>query len=178
MSRLKQLWAKYEENRVRALILLGICGIALILLSGLFSDYSPNTADSPAVVQTDSTADYVAKIEQKLTNLLAKMDGVGMVNVMVTVSGTAEQVYAEEVNVSQSDKSRQSQNAYVITKSGGNESALVSQTRFPKIEGVAVLCSGGGKMTVQEQVVRAVSTVLGIPASDIFVGRQTAASLS
>ena len=54
----------------------------------------------------------------------------------------------------------------------------MTQTKYPQIAGVAVLCSGGDRVTVQEKVIRAVSTVLGISSADVFVGRETAAPIS
>ena len=58
-----------------------------------------------------------------------------------------------------------------ITKSGGNESALIAETRYPAVVGAAVLCTAGDHAAVQERITRAVSTVLGIPASSVFVGK-------
>lgn len=170
-------------NGLRLIVLLGLSGMALILLSSMFASgskasTSTSTADASAPVQSADAdaAEYAAKMESRLTAWLTQMEGVGAVTVMVTVRGTAEQIYAEEVRASQNGSGKQSENAYVITKSGGNESALVAQTRYPAIAGVAVLCTGGDRPAVQERVIRAVSTVLGIPTSDIFVGRSASAA--
>lgn len=163
---------------MRVVVLLGVCGMALILLSGLLPHDRKTTQDVTVSAVEFSEAEYAAEMENRLQTLLSRMEGVGSVTVMVTVSGTAEQVYAEEVNAAQSEKSRQSQNAYVIMKSGGTETPLVSRTKYPQIAGVAVLCSGGGSAAVQERVMRAVSTVLGIAVSDIYVGQQRTAAKS
>ena len=109
-------------------------------------------------------------LETQLTGLLGKMEGVGAVTVMVTVSGTPEQVYAEEVKQTKSDKQTQRESQYVLTRNGSAESALVAETRYPAVCGVAVLCSGGGHAAVRERVAQAVATVLGLPASRIYVG--------
>lgn len=178
-------WCK-EGNGFRIIVLLGIFGMALILLSGLLTGEKQQATDSqrdthgtqPAASLSISATEYAAEVESRLTALLTQMEGVGAATVMVTVRGTAEQVYAEEVRASQSGNSKQTENAYVITKSGGEESALVAQTRYPAVAGVAVLCTGGDRPAVQERVIRAISTVLGIPSSDVFVGRSTSAAIN
>ena len=168
--------ALQKAGAVRVIVLIGLAGMALILFSGLMPDRSEQAAAEPEQ-QTESTlpdADaYRSDLEKRLTALLSGMDGVGNVTVMLTVRGTAEQVYAEEVKTSSSDRSAQTESAFVITKSGGEESALVTETKYPEEIGAAVLCSGGSHAVVREQVTGAVSTVLGIPASQIYVGSCT-----
>lgn len=168
-------WCR-EGGRNRILLLLGGSAVGMLLLSSLLPKKT-DTAPSKTVPQESTVsqaADYAAETERRLTELLEQMDGVGTVTVMVTVDGTAEEIYAEEVRESQSDSSRQTERACVILRTDGDESALVTKTRHPMLSGVAVLCTGGGSPAVQEKVVRAVSTVLDIPSSDIYVGRQKA----
>lgn len=166
------------EKGVRLIVLLGLAGMALILLSGLLPDADTKTPE-PAMQYAEAgdnpDADsYRQMLEQRLTELLSQMEGVGQVTVMITVSGSAEQVYAEEVKTSSSDHSSSKESAFVITKQGGDEAALRAETKYPAVQGAAVLCSGGDHAAVQERVSKAVATVLGIPAARIFVGKSAA----
>lgn len=170
-----------SENSTRMIVLLGAAGIALILLSGAFP--KREKASDPPSVQNASAEltepdSYRKNLEEQLTALLSQMEGVGQVTVMLTVSGSAEQVYAEEVKADRSDSSVRTESRFVITRSDGSESALLSGTKNPAIQGAAVLCSGGGHAAVQERVSTAVSAVLGIPPSRIFVGKAAASSIS
>jgi stage III sporulation protein AG len=166
-----QIPAKLREwiqaHRVQMIFALGLLGMVLILISGMMPKQGH---DAPAAADQSAQSCFETELETRLTSLLSGMEGVGYVTVMVSVSGTAEQVYAEEVKETQSDRQRQRESAYVITKSGGQESALLSETRYPAVTGVAVLCSGGAHAAVRERVTEAVSTVLGLPASRIYVG--------
>lgn len=166
------------ENGIRLIVLLGLAGMALILLSGLLPDAKPKQSEPElqcAEAGDNPDADsYRQMLEQRLTELLSQMEGVGQVTVMITVSGSAEQVYAEEVKTSSSDHNTQRESVYVITKQGGDEAALRSETKYPAVQGAAVLCSGGDHAAVQERISKAVSTVLGIPAARIFVGKSAA----
>ncbi len=174
-DRLRTLLQK--TGTVRVIVLTGLAGMALILFSGLQShadtDYTPADAELSADCALPDADVYRSDLEDRLTMLLTRMDGVGNVSVMLTVGGSAEQVFAEEVKQSDSDHASQSESAFVITKNGGNESALISETRYPAVTGAAILCSGGSHAVIREQVTQAVSTVLGIPANQIYVGTLT-----
>ena len=169
------------ENSTRLIVLLGAAGIALILLAGLLperrapAEAEPVQAETAGFPEPDS---YRHMLEDQLTALLSQMDGVGTVTVMLTVSGSAEQIYAEEVKSDRSDSSARSESRFVITKADGSESALLSGTKYPAVQGAAILCSGGGHAAVQERVSSAVSVVLGLPASRIFVGKAAVSSIS
>ncbi len=163
------------EKGLRLIVILGLTGMALILFSSFPSKKeSQKQQNKTAVFSADNSpaADqYRISMEKRLTELLSKMDGIGKAEVMITLSGSAEQIYAEEVRSSKSDHSDQKEATYVITKSGGNESALVSETRYPAVIGAVILCSSGDRAVIREKVSRAVSTALGIPASSVFVGK-------
>jgi stage III sporulation protein AG len=164
----------HGENGLRIIVILGAAGIALILLSGMLPDKKRNsqTVQQPAVSETAHDTDrYRETLEERLTALLSQMDGIRSVKVMVTLSGSAEQIYAEEVKQSRNDRGTQTESACVITKSGGNEAAVIAETKYPTVTGVAVLCTAGDHAAVRERVSQAVATVLGIPASNVFVGK-------
>ena len=173
-------WLEKLRNRIRGetglrlTVLLGLAGMALILLSGLIPKKTETPQQTEQQTGASDTDSYRESLETRLTALLSGMDGVGSVTVMVTVGGSAEQVYAEEVKTAENERGTQRESAYVITRADGNEAALVSETKYPAVTGVAVLCSGGDHAAVQEKVSRAVSTVLGISPARIYVGRSTA----
>ena len=58
-----------------------------------------------------------------------------------------------------------------VTRKNGDEAPLIEKTEYPVVQGVIVLCSGGHRAAIKEQVIKAVSTVLNIPAADIYVGK-------
>ena len=69
----------------------------MILLSGLLPkrQTSEQQAEPPPAVSAESEPDaYRLMLEDRLTKLLSQMEGVGSVTVMITVGGSAEQIYA------------------------------------------------------------------------------------
>ena len=161
------------EKGIRTAVILGLAGMLLILLPSLLPARDRSDPVLPAE-SDDLTDSYRAALETRLLTLLSEMDGVGQVSVMITVRGSAEQIFAEEVKTVQGGSSTQVQSAYVLTRSGGDESALVAETVYPEIQGVAVLCSSGDHAAVQERIRNAAATVLGIPPTRIFVGKAAA----
>jgi len=162
-----------SSKGMRVTVLVGLAGIALILFSEMLPTRTEQRSSGALYAEEgeNSAETYRLSLENRLTGLLARMEGVGTAKVMVTLEGSAEQIYAEEVRVSKGDHNEQKQSAYVITRAGGSESALLSRTAYPDIQGVAVLCAGGDHAAVRERVSRAVAVVLGIPASRVFVGK-------
>ena len=166
-----------EENRIRLTVLLGISGAALILLSGLLPGKQQRIPDAEPPPAAELTADlYRSSLEERLSALLSEMEGVGNVTVMITVGGSAEQVYASECRSVRSENNYQTSSAPVLTRSNGNESALLTETRYPEIRGAVILCSGGAHAAVQERVTKAAAALLGISASQIYVGQSSARS--
>lgn len=164
-------------SNTRLIVLLGLSGMALILLSGLLphkAAASPAAEASPAEITTASPEAYRAELEARLTALLSRMEGVGEVTVMITLGGSAEQVYAEEVKASRSENAAQTESAPVLTRSGGSETALLTETKYPPVQGAAILCTGGDHAAVKERVSNAAAAVLGIPSAQIYVGKASA----
>ena len=146
----------------------------LILLSGRCSGpqiRQPAAEAKPESNSIASASEYCEQLETKLTEMLSDLQGVGAVRVTVTVSRSEEQIFAEEVKSSKSDRAVQQESKIIVTKSNGQENALVSSTNYPAVQGVAVLCSGGDHAAVREAVTTAVSTVLGLSPAQIYVGR-------
>ena len=54
------------------------------------------------------------------------------------------------------------ENEIVITDNDGKKEALVRKIIKPQICGVVIVCEGGGDIKVNERLLKAVSTVLGI----------------
>ena len=158
--------------KTKLIWLLGAAGILLILMSGRKSGKEPSVRTANSGEKNNvSASDYCAELESRLRFMLMRMQGVGEVTVTVTVSSSEEYVFAEEVKSAQSDRSVQQESRIVLTKSNGQETALIASTHSPPVQGVAILCSGGDHASVREAVTSAVGTVLGIPPAKIYVGK-------
>lgn len=160
-----------KENTVKILVVIGIIGMLLILISSFIP--AKTTQKQEVQTNSDQTKAYQQEMEKKLTETLASINGVGEVKVMLTVASTDEYVYAEEVKQSKSNgnnnNTQQNESKLVMVDNNGQQQALIQQINKPSIKGVVVVCQGGGSATVCENVYKTVSTVLGIPISKIYV---------
>lgn len=153
------------RNAVSVCCILGILGMVLILLSG-----SPEKADEINVgeqAEICTSEDYCRNTEARLEELLRNVNGVGDVRVMITAGSSGEYVYAVS---SRSDSDRKEQD-YVILKKGSEEEALIQNVLSPRITGVVVVCEGGGRDKVREEVYNTVSAVLGVSSGKIYVAQ-------
>lgn len=129
-----------------------------------------------------SAEEYAAALERRLEGILGKIDGVGEVEVMITVKSGYTYTYAmtEKVNsdVSEeykSDDQRKTQQkntteqSYVMVEDG--DSPLVTALNEPEIKGVVVVCGGGRDPRVVSEVISAVKTALDISTAKITVSR-------
>ena len=166
---------KHRPDKIKLAVLLGAAGLFLILLSELIPDWNePEDSTVEAVSNdTDETEAFRLSTEHQLRDLLESIEGVGSCEVMLTVEGTTEYVYAENISrYTDSSPDRQSDkcdNDIVIVEHGGDKQALIKKVIHPRISGVVVVCDGGGDIKVNERVLKAVSTALNISSSRVCV---------
>jgi stage III sporulation protein AG len=167
------------KNRIRLIVILGMCGMLLIMLSEILpSDKTEEVqSDETAQSTSDETEIYKAQTEKELTELLSQINGVGECTVMVTVEGTTEYVYAENltkyIDENETSSSEKYENEIVMVEKEGEKQALVKKIIKPQINGVAVVCEGGGDIKINERIIRTVATALGISSSKIIVEQKS-----
>ena len=151
------------KSTPRLWVYIGVASACIILL---FLMRTPKQESSPAPEQVTasepSSLSYQEELEKRLEGIISEIQGVGSVSVMVTISGSEENVYAEDITESEQKTDRET----VIV---GSKEALLKARINPEVKGVLVVCSGGDRPGVQEKVVNAVSTVLDIPTNKVFV---------
>lgn len=167
---------------VRIIIVLGLVGIGLILLSGLLPDKT-NDEDNQTNSQVAyvSLAQYENNLEQSLADIISSIDGAGKTRVMLTMDSTVEQVYATDKTMSQKDtvnsgeatetnKDTSANSTYITVElSDGTQQTVLLKEIQPRVRGVLVVCSGGDNSVVKEKIVDAVTKALDISSSRVSV---------
>ncbi len=152
---------------IKIIIFLGIAGMIVILFSELFEGKEKSNNNSDKMSQSYET--YAQDMEGRVKRMIEKIDGVGKSEVMVTISGTEEYVYAQEGKVKNGEKDFSSESEYVIIGSGGEKQALLKKIVNPEISGVAVICEGGDSSIVKERIYSVISAVFNISSKNIYV---------
>ena len=142
--------------KTKIVIAVGLAGILLIFVSEMFP--AKNTAESkrfPRKALPLMTDSYKKQIEKELKDVLSQVRGVVECEVMVTVEGTTEYVYAENLTKSTDNNGDRTSDRYeneiVITDTDGKKEALVRKIIKPQICGVVIVCEGGGDIKVNER---------------------------
>ena len=101
------------------------------------------------------------ELEEKVESLCLSVSGVRRAEVLLTLDTSEEYVLAKDVE-SNGDYRK---SVTVGADGGGIELCVIS----PRIRGVAVVCTGGDKPTVQQKIISLLSSALGIDSSKISV---------
>lgn len=165
-----------NDKIVKLLVIMGLLGIMLIAFSGLRGDeknkteFSQNDAKQTDIYDSET---YKENIRTELEEILSDVSGVGDCSVMISVEGTSEYIYAENIDKKQNygpqGSSDDTKTEIVIMDDSGNDKALVKKVVRPKITGVVVVCKGGENEAVKERVIKAVSAALNVSYSKICV---------
>ena len=179
----KGIFGRISKNKFTAvLVIVGFIGIALIFLSDFF--HTSSTASQQNVSSSDSMSSYECKIQSRLEDIISRINGVGKVKVMVTVESGVENVYEKDNKITndktqnggdqsgQTQQNSTSESSHVIlsNQNGGQDALLTKQVK-PDILGVVIVCDGGSNPDVQENVLDAVSTALGISSDKISISK-------
>ena len=117
------------------------------------------------------------EIEQKLEDILEKIDGAGEVKVMITYQDSGTQVVEKDKNTSEnsleesdstggvrSTKEQQLQESTVYEEADAGNTPFVSKELLPKVEGILIVASGGDNQKVKQNISEAVLALFQVEA--------------
>lgn len=157
---------------------IGVLGATVLLLCGFFSEGEASDTSTEPQNTAFAAEVYEQELEQRLVQLLSRVEGAGEVAVMVTLENGTQAVYAQAVQQSSDIAAAQSNGGsertsytaeVVLIDTDGGEEALKETTLQPTVKGVAVVCTGAHQLHVVSRITELVSTVLGIPSNRICV---------
>ncbi len=142
-----------------------------ILLMGFPSEKEENRESVvPGTVKFD-----IGAFETRVENALAECEGVGKVNVILSIESGPEKVYAKEEKQSEkkeSDTTRESDKDIkpsIISEGTGREVPVLVKERYPKFRGAAVVCTGADSLEVQKNIIGVVGALTGLSSDRISV---------
>ena len=184
-ERLTQLLA--GDGKVKLIVLLGVCGIALILLSDILPTSKGQGGSEAQSTQKNAAAIGVNAeqvLEEKLYAIIASIEGVGKAKVMVTFENGTEYVYAnaekKNTDVTQDFNEKEikklhekdtSESSYILVDNGKGKEALVTTRIEPKVRGVVVVCEGAEDILVEERLISAVTTAMAISSTQVCIAK-------
>ena len=127
----------------RIILIAGVSGIALLLLSGL--DISSCSSKSGTEFSVKA---YSEQLEDNLEAAIERMEGAGKTRVLLTMENSAE---------------------YVFLENGTTKTKEIQ----PRIRGVLVLCEGGDDPVTVGRVTEAVTKALDISTAKVCIAKLT-----
>ncbi len=172
---------KRKLSTIENLILIVIIGV-IIILAGSYLANSNDTEDTMNEASSVSSLDkrtvqsghsiegqdVVADIEQRLSELLSKVEGAGQVSVMVYADTGSEQVPAyNDVQDTRNDERADGKSLEISETRqlalAGTDEPVILKVIIPQIKGVVVVAEGADDILIKSQLNNAVCTLLGIP---------------
>ena len=151
-------------KKYRFAALIALVGIVLMLLPG---------EKESAVEDTSSTGEQfsLAETEQRMAQMLGAMDGVGRVQVMLTLRSGETLSLAEDnsATLGSGGNVRQDSQVLTINRGSGRQEVVVTQRLYPLYQGAVVVCQGASDSRVRLRVLETVSVLTGLSSDKISV---------
>lgn len=183
----------WSESSLPKIIIMILAGIFLLILSMPSTGVS-HKKDSPikrtggesAQEKVQDTAaaameEYAGKQEKQLEKLLSRVEGIGQVDVMVTIASSEEKKTLQQQDISnsstnetdsaggtRSQTSGSTKQEPVLVGEDGKEPYIV-QIQSPQVEGVLVVAQGAGTGSIDSEIIAAVEALFPIEAHKIKV---------
>ena len=166
-----------KDFGVEKILLIAIAGVILLVTN--FSEWrtraapEENSETQNAVAVSENEA-YIESLENKLVHILENVDGVGKVEVMITLEASRESVLNKddteelETETETSDgtknerQSSRRENETVLSDETGESAPYVIKELEPEIAGVVIACEGADNNTVAAAVTEAAQVLFGI----------------
>lgn len=176
---------KKIENLVVFVILLII---TLIVINYIWKDDKSNSTNNTEessykqLAKTTNLIDNKTDLEQKLEDILSKIDGVGNVRVLITYSQSSEVVamYNETLKSSSTEEEdssggkrkideTDSTKEVIYTQENGVNVPVTQKVINPTIEGAIITAIGANNAIIKTNIIQAVEAVTGLPTHKIQV---------
>ncbi|MEQ6359035.1 stage III sporulation protein AG [Thermoanaerobacter thermohydrosulfuricus] len=186
-NKLKDKLLKDNKKLVENLTVIFLIGLILLIGASTLSKPRPsNNNENKELVlaqKESNTEDYAQKLEKDLKNILSKIEGVGNVEVLITLNSDEEVVAAMDVVESSTTTNEKDSNGgiretiqtesnnRVVTSqdTSGQNAPIVLKRIMPEIRGVIVVADGAKDPRLRYELSSAVQTALGIPAYKVKV---------
>lgn len=126
-----------------------------------------------------SPAEYEEELENRLEEILSQMEGVGRVEVMITLESSTREVVEKDMSTQQSstnngmdvagDTSSGKEETTVYSDTDAGSVPYVVQEIYPQVEGVLVVAEGGDDSYVNLAITDAIQALFGVDVHKIKI---------
>lgn len=155
---LNEILKKYANNKSMYIII--IIGIVFMLLPSFGAKHN----DDNKAPRYDAYSD-----EERLAEILSKIDGVGEVSVMITYYGTTscDVAFEQKQDSTKSEQETTMRRENSVITSGGTP--LVKGEVYPKAKGVVIIAEGASDIQVRKSITDAACAALELASCKVCV---------
>ena len=168
-SKFKALYEKIKKvKHIEIYLAIGLAILlAIIYFVSLQKDKSSDvTQNDNLSTNFSSSQEYVEYLENKLENVLARVDGAGKVDVIITLDKGFEYIYVTE------EETRTTSNGTVITTSSivmVDGEPVLQEEIYPTISGIVVVAEGANDVNVKLNMISILQTIIEVNSSKINI---------
>ncbi len=180
LEKIKQI---VKEIGIARMGLLIFAGVVLLLFSMPEKQTETVSEEKEADYINEETEAYVENLEERLTNALTMVEGIGQVQVMITLKNKGENVvlkdnpYNKSSTIEKDSQGGTRENEEIADEEStvlqkmesGNEVPYVTKKIQPQVEGVVVIAKGAGNSRVEKDINDAVVALFAVPSHKIKV---------
>lgn len=159
--RWSELWKKYKF-----VLLVVLVGIILMILP--VSSQTKETEENKSQIPQESFD--LAAMEQRMEEVLGKIDGVGKLRLMLTLQSGTRLTLAEDT---QRDQDRTQREIVTLNRGSGNQEIVITNRFYPVYQGAVVVCQGADSSAVRLAITETVQALTGLPSDRIRVAKWT-----
>ena len=143
---------------------------ALVALAGVVLMLLPGKKDSMPDAETAEGETFsLEETERRMAEVLGAMDGVGRVQVMLTLRSGETLSLAEDssATLGSGGDVRQDSQVLTVNRGSGKQEVVVTQRLYPTYQGAVVVCQGAGDSRLR--VMETVAVLTGLSSDKISV---------
>lgn len=137
--------------------------LGVVVLAVVF--FTSSTKDDKTVQDTVAFDEYISAMENKISSVIEKMDGVSDARVAISYSAADEKVYAYETETKTNNGVTTQTSTVVLVKG----EPLVLKTLPPTISGVVVVAKGADDAVTRAKIKKMVVTLLEVAIDNVQV---------
>ncbi|UMZ73957.1 stage III sporulation protein AG [Natranaerofaba carboxydovora] len=174
-------------------IVLGVIGFLLLIIGNPFSvdekdELTRETENEMSqeirkgdYMNSEKTR-YRENLENRLVEILSKIEGAGEVSVLLQLEGGKELdvAYESERDITKTKETdagggtrvieeEMASEEYKMIREGGEDKPLVLRTLKPQVNGVLIVAEGGANIQTQKKLTKAVESLMDVPSHKIRI---------
>ena len=154
------LWKKYKF-------------VTVIILAGILLMLLPTGKKGPTEKNASSSSEEafsLADVEEKMTDTLSHIQGVGKIRVMLTLKSGSKLHLAEDISRSgKENDTRYDSETVTINRGSGNQEVVVTNQIYPTYQGALIVCEGAEQSPVRLAITEAVAALTGLSTDKISI---------